>query len=139
MTPVKRPARAELVKLLFHSREDRGMTLLPFETRCVLAGEVHELVTTDQTGAGPGDRIDRVGFLGFAEILGAGVIERGDEVWVDGRRLGYVLGFDGCHYPNHYNVLIATDQAFTAADIGLAVGQRMWFLPEGQLPPRRDD
>lgn len=27
-----------------------------------------------------------------------------DRVWVDGTLIGTVLGFDGCHFPHHYNV-----------------------------------
>lgn len=129
MEPTKRPVQGELVKLLFHQRTDRGMTLLPFETRCVRAGEIHELVSTDQDRARAGDRIDRVGFLGFAEVGIGGVIERGDEFLIGDRLVGLVLGFDGCHHPNHYNVLIAVAELVTAAELGLAVGQLVCFQP----------
>ncbi|MFL6126793.1 DUF6917 domain-containing protein, partial [Actinophytocola sp.] len=86
----KRPVDGVLVKVLLHRRDDRGMSLEPFASRCVRAGEVHELVTTDHR---VGERIDRVGFLGFAEIRNAGVLDRGDEVWIGGTRVGTVLGF----------------------------------------------
>jgi hypothetical protein len=115
----KRVVDSTLVKVLTHRRHDRGMRLMEFTSRCVRAGEVHELVTTDQSGEPPGARIDRVGFLGFAEIGSAGVIDRGDEVWADGRPVGTVLGFDGCHLPNHYNVLIAVESLVTGPDLGL--------------------
>ncbi|MFE4670244.1 DUF6917 domain-containing protein [Streptomyces sp. NPDC056716] len=115
----KRVVPATLVKVLTHRRDDRGMWLEEFTSRCVRRGEVHELVSTDQAGSPPGARIDRVGFLGFAEIDGAGVIDRGDEVWADGRRVGTVLGFDSCHFPNHYNVLIAVDSLVTGPELGL--------------------
>jgi len=113
----KRPVEGVLVKVLVHRRDDRGMSLEPFASRCVRVGEVHELVTTDH---GVGERIDRVGFLGFAEIVAAGVVDRGDEFWVDGRRVGTVLGFDACHFPNHYNILIRVAEPRTGADLGLA-------------------
>jgi hypothetical protein len=125
----KRTVQGVFVKLLHHKQTDRGMTLLPFETRCVRQGEVHELVTTDQKGAGPGDRIDRVGFLGFIEVLCAGVVQKGDEAWVDGRHVGDVLGFDDCHFPNHLNVLIAVDERVSAQDIGLRVEQTIELRP----------
>ncbi|MGW1286187.1 DUF6917 domain-containing protein [Streptomyces sp. NPDC001118] len=115
----KRTVPATVVKVLTHRREDRGMRLEEFTSRCVRVGEVHELVTTDQAGSAPGARIDRVGFLGFAEIQGAGVIDRGDELWADGRLVGTVLGFDSCHFPNHYNVLIAVDALVTGPDLNL--------------------
>jgi hypothetical protein len=115
----KRPVIGTLVKILLHRRNDRGMELEPYASRCVRQGEVHELVTTDHTQTAPGTRIDRVGFLGFVEISRGGVIDQGDELWVNGRRIGIVLGFDACHFPNHYNVLITTNNTHTGADLAL--------------------
>jgi hypothetical protein len=123
----KRDVTATLVKVLVHRRSERGMRLEPHASRCVRAGEVHELVATDHTETAPGARIDRVGFLGFAEITSAGVVDRGDEVWIGSRRVGTVLGFDGCHMPNHYNVLIRADPLPTGRDLGLAAGEPLVF------------
>lgn len=117
----KFPLHGTIVKAMFHTRIDRGMRLIEHGTRCIRRGELHELVTTDQTGLGLGDRVDRVGFLGFMEAQGPGVIERGDRLLVAGRLLGTVVGFDDCHFPNHYNVLIETESLLTAnswADFG---------------------
>ncbi|HEX5543516.1 MAG TPA: Gfo/Idh/MocA family oxidoreductase [Micromonospora sp.] len=115
----KRLVEGPLVKVLVHRRDDRGMRLEPFASRCVRQGEIHELVTTDHRDTEPGARIDRVGFLGFVEIAAGGVIDRGDEVLIDGNVIGTVLGFDACHFPNHYNVLIATERTLTGPEIGL--------------------
>jgi hypothetical protein len=115
----KRVVTGTVVKVLLHRRDDRGMSLEPHASRCVREGEVHELVTTDHRETAAGARIDRVGFLGFAELHRAGVIDRGDEFWIDGRLVGTVLGFDGCHFPNHYNILIATATPVSGADLGL--------------------
>lgn len=115
----KRSISGVLVKVLQHRRDDRGMQLEPHASRCVRQGEVHELVTTDQRDTAAGARIDRVGFLGFAEILNAGVIDRGDGVWVDEQPVGSVLGFDTCHFPNHYNILISVAIPLTGADLAL--------------------
>ena len=113
----KRPVAGALVKVLVHRREDRGMALEPHASRCVRRGEVHELVTTDhQVGDA---RIDRVGFLGFAELHCAGVIDRGDEFRIGGRLVGHVLGFDACHFPNHYNILIRRTEPVTGRDLAL--------------------
>lgn len=125
----KRTVEGVVVKVLVHRRDDRGMILEPFASRCVQAGEVHELVTTDVRETGPGTRVDRVGFLGFAEITRAGVLDRGDQVWVGDRLVGTVLGFDGCHFPNHYNVLIATAQPLTGPDLGLLPETAVRFVP----------
>ncbi|MFI9788454.1 DUF6917 domain-containing protein [Kitasatospora sp. NPDC051984] len=125
----KRTVTGTLVKVLLHSRTDRGMSLEPFASRCVRAGEVHELVTTDQRDTAAGARIDRVGFLGFAEIAAAGVLDRGDEVFVGEHRVGTVLGFDACHFPNHYNVLIAADHLMTGERLDLRPELPVRFVP----------
>lgn len=113
----KAPLAARLVKLLYHTREDRGMTLIEHASRCVRQGEVHELVVTDQGALGAGARVDRVGFIGFVEVQQAGVIERGDRVWLGDTCLGQVIGFDECHFPNHYNILLAAERLLTADSV----------------------
>ena len=127
-TPSKGPIKARPIKLLFHKQLTRGMTLIEFQSRCVRRTEVHELVTTDQLDARPGDRIDRVGFIGFVEVLEAGVLEAGDAFYIDGRCIGHVLGFDECHFPNHYNILIGTDRSLSGNDIeGCVLGNDVEF------------
>ncbi|MFI9490214.1 MULTISPECIES: DUF6917 domain-containing protein [Streptomyces] len=115
----KRAVRATLVKVLLHRRTDRGMTLLEWASRCVRPGEVHELVVTDRWDPRPGARIDRVGFLGFAEMECGGVVDRGDVLTIGGTVCGTVLGFDGCHLPNHYNILVHAPLLLTGASLGL--------------------
>jgi hypothetical protein len=130
----KRVVRGAIVKLLLHTRTDRGLRLEEFESRCVRAGEVHELVTTDQRETAPGARIDRVGFVGFVELHAGGVIDRADEVWIGGRRVGAVLGFDGCHLPNHYNLLIATDRLLTGPSLEIAPEDEVRFVAPSAPP-----
>lgn len=125
----KRNVEGVLVKILTHRRHDRGMRLEPYASRCVRAGEVHELITTDHRDTDPGVPIDRVGFLGFIEITHAGVIDRGDEVWAGHQPVGTVLGFDACHFPNHYNLIIATDSPLTGPDLGLKPEDKIGFRP----------
>jgi hypothetical protein len=117
----KRQLAGLFVALMTHSRTDRGMSLIDFRTRCIRAGDIHEMVSTDQSDAVLGDRIDRVGYLGFAEFTAGGVMEVGDPVRVAGTQIGRVLGFDDTHFPNHYNILIATDRLLTSEDINLDV------------------
>lgn len=125
----KRAVSGVLVKVLVHRRDDRGMSLEPFASRCVRQGELHELVTTDHTGTEEGARIDRVGFLGFVEIATAGVVDRGDELWLGDTRVGTVLGFDACHFPNHYNILVRSDRPRTGADLDLRPELPVRFRP----------
>lgn len=123
----KRQLAGFFVALMTHSRTDRGMRLTEFRTRCIPAGEIHEMVTTDQSDAVLGDKIDRVGYLGFAEIASGGVMEVGDPVRIAGTQIGRVLGFDDTHYPNHYNILIATDRLLTSQDIDVDVESPITF------------
>jgi hypothetical protein len=58
-----------------------------------------------------------------------GVIDRGDEVWAGDRLVGTVLGFDACHFPNHYNILITTDEPRTGLDLALEPGTPVGFRP----------
>lgn len=126
--PTKRTLPATVVKLLLHKSTDRGFTLIDHGSRCVRAGEVHELVTTDTAPIG-GRRCDRVGFVGFIEIERAGVIEHGDLLRCGGKILGSVLGFDECHFPNHYNILVRTSTLLTAAELNLEVDDVVEFAP----------
>ncbi|WP_342790830.1 Gfo/Idh/MocA family oxidoreductase [Streptomyces montanus] len=126
---VKHATHGTLVKVLTHRRDDRGMRLEDFASRCVRRGEIHELVTTDQRETAPGTRVDRVGFLGFAEMGCGGVLDRGDRVWIDGRPVGTVLGFDSCHFPNHYNILISVPEPVTGRDLALAPRADVRFVP----------
>lgn len=130
----KRPVTGRLVKVLLHRRDDRGMTLESYASRCVRQGEVHELVMTDHPETAAGTRIDRVAFLGFAEISCSGVIDRGDELRIDGRLVGTVLGFDACHFPNHYNVLIFAGVPQTGLDLALEPEANIRFEPAGAMP-----
>jgi len=125
----KKPTTGRLVKLLHHTRLDRGMTLIPETSRCIRRYDLHELVVTDQRDCVAGSRIDRVGFLGFAEFSRAGVVEVGDELWVDGRVVGRVIGFDGCHLPNHYNILVHAAALTNGADLQLRIGDAIAFQP----------
>jgi hypothetical protein len=135
----KRVVRGALVKVLTHHRTDRGMRLEDHAARCVRRGEVHELVSTDQWDPRPGARIDRVGFLGFAELVCGGVIDRGDLVSIGDTPVGTVLGFDACHLPNHYNILIHTTRPVSGRDLRLSPETRVTFvqgapLDEGAAP-----
>ncbi|WP_341716784.1 Gfo/Idh/MocA family oxidoreductase [Micromonospora sp. FIMYZ51] len=124
----KQPTVARFVKLMFHRRDERGMTMSPWLSRCVRQGEIHELVTTTDQPTRPGDRVDAVGFLGFAEFAVATVVQRGDVVVCNGQRIGTVAGFDECHWPNHYNILIDTERIVTAEDLSLQVGDSLQLL-----------
>lgn len=125
----KRTLTGRVVKVLIHHRRERGMSLEPHASRCVRAGDIHELVTTDHVGTHEGARIDRVAFLGFAEFTRGGVLDRGDELRIGNLLVGTVLGFDACHFPNHYNVLISTGTPVSGGDLRLRPEATLSFTP----------
>lgn len=63
----KRTVGGTVVKVLVHRREDRGMSLELYASRCVQVGEAHELVTPT-TGRPVRIPDRRVAVLGLAEI-----------------------------------------------------------------------
>ena len=134
----KRPLASSLVALLHHTRTDRGMQLMQEQSRCIQAGELHEVVTSDEDSVG-GERVDRVGFIGFAEFACGGVIEVGDRVSCGGRALGTVLGFDATHFPNHLNILVRSEELRTAPSLGLALGDELRFEPPAAPPLPESD
>jgi hypothetical protein len=114
--------QGHIVKLLRHKQDDRGMVLIEHESRCVQRYQIHELVTTDHQALKPGNKVNSVGFLGFVELSLGGIIERGADVFI-----GVVVGFDECHWPNHYNIIIQATERLTADDINLALGADIQF------------
>lgn len=132
MNPSKNDAEARWIKIFSHRRLDRGFSLETFESRCVRTGEIHEIVVTDQRGRssdrGNGEaRVDRVAFIGFAEFTCAGVVERGDLAIAGETELGVVVGFDSCHFPNHYNIIIEAPGLLTGAELGLELASSVVF------------
>jgi hypothetical protein len=126
MKPRKIAVQGRVVKLLSH-RCDRRQLRLDFGSRCVRAGDVHEMITTTDPHIKLGETIDAVGFLAFVEITSAGVIEFGDSVEVGGRRVGAVIGFDGSHWPNHLNIIIRAPRIVTAPDMDLELLEAVRF------------
>jgi hypothetical protein len=104
----RRPVEGETVALLHISFEDRGLKLIETKSRAVRYNEIHELMITDED-TGPGKGADRVRAIGFFEIKKSGLIVVGDEVWIEDRFLGKLVGYDLTHMPNHMNILVRTD------------------------------
>jgi hypothetical protein len=82
---------------------------------------------TDEPDAAPGREVNRVGYLGFVEILDGGVIIKGDEVLLDDELIGHIAGFDETHMPNHQNIVIAGDSRATGAERGIRLESRVTF------------
>ncbi|MCB2172346.1 hypothetical protein KQH65_06395 [archaeon] len=119
----RRPVEGETVALLHISFDDRGLKLIETKSRTVKRNEIHELMITDEAAA-PGGGADRVRAIGFFEITESGLIVAGDEVFIEDRRLGTLVGYDVTHMPNHINVVVRADSLDEPV---LRVGDRIRF------------
>jgi hypothetical protein len=52
-------------------------------------------------------------------------------VRIGGKYVGTVLGFDACHFPNHYNILIQRDVPVTGQEIALRPESAVHFVQSG--------
>ncbi len=121
------PVEAILVAVLRPTRFDRALQLIPEKSRCIRAGDIHELILTDETTAQPGIRVNRVAYLGFAEFTKGGLIVQDDILEVDGQSIGRVVGYDETHMPNHINIVVVGENFASGYDRGLALGARLTF------------
>lgn len=126
----KRQVTGGIVAVLEGRLEERGLRLIQPVSRVLQAGSIHELIGTDEPGAGPGATVDRIAYLGFFEVKGGGVVVVGDSVSVGGKYVGKVVGFDETHMPNHQNVVISMVQRASGADLGVRLGSRVVMATE---------
>ena len=120
----KRPVEGEIVAILHVEFEDRGLELIQTKSRTVKLNEIHELMITDEQDAAPGGGADRVRAIAFFEITKSGLIVMGDNVSINGKKLGTLAGYDVTHMPNHINVVVKTE---TLDEPIIRVGDRVTF------------
>lgn len=122
----REPLRLRWVAVMDHTRRDRGMSPSGWTTRCLSAGEVHELVNV---GPDPAYPVDHVEYYGFAALENSGVLAVGDALVHEGRTLGIVSGFDETHMPNHYNILVAGTELQNGHALRLTAGDGLCTRP----------
>jgi hypothetical protein len=111
----------------------RKMTLESWTSRAVCKHEIHELITT-AAQAEPGGIVHDVGYLGFFEIADGGSMRIGDLVRINDRPIGHVLGFDATHLPNHLNIVIQCEAAWTGRDLQMRLEDEIRFSAEPTAP-----
>ncbi len=116
---VKRQTTGSLVVVLDGMFEDRGLELISPSSRAVKTSEIHELILSDEE-TGPGQRVNRIAYVGFVEINRGGVIVVGDSVHIGNIVIGTVAGFDETHMPNHLNIVLAGNRK-TGRELNLSV------------------
>ncbi len=123
----KRDVLGRLVVVLTGRLEDRGLSLIAPISRAVQKNEIHELIVTDDAGAGPGSRVDRIAYAGFVEIISGGILLAGDQLICGGRSLGKIAGFDETHLPNHLNIVLQAGERLDGVELGLVLESEMVF------------
>lgn len=101
----KRKLAGKLAVVLDGEFEDRGLTLIKPSSRALLQSEIHEFILTDEE-TGPGSQVNRIAYVGFAQVEVGTVIVVGDPVVIAGKNIGVIAGFDETHMPNHLNIVV---------------------------------
>nr|WP_235910762.1 hypothetical protein [Heliobacterium chlorum] len=121
----KKDVVGELVAILEGKLENRGLQLIKPISRALAEDEIHEIIMTDEVEAGPGKKVDRIAYLAFFEVKGGGVIVTGDPVFLKGKLLGHIAGFDETHMPNHINIVIKSEDRLSGVSLGAEIGQQL--------------
>lgn len=121
----KAAVRGRVVAVLKGRVKERGLSLLPSPTRALLKNEIHELLITGEEKRG--SIIHQVAYLAFIVIEEGGVIIAGEKVIWQDKELGTVLGFDGTHLPNHYNIILCSPHPLSGEEQGIALGDAVLF------------
>ena len=122
-----RPVKGEAVTILDSTHEARGLKLIPTYSRAVRKNSIHELIATDETDKKPGDTANRIAYLAFFEVTRGGCILVGETLFVDGKAIGRILGFDETHEPNHINIIIGVKKRRTGPQLKIKVGSKIKF------------
>ena len=101
----KSDVNGRVVAVLRGITDQRGLFLTAYRSRAVPAGEIHELMITDEE-CDVETTVNRVALIAFFEVQDGGVILLNDRVTVGEQVVGTVAGFDETHMPNHQNICL---------------------------------
>lgn len=118
----------EFVAVLGVSFPNRDLALEPYGSRAFPDGSIAEVCVTDESAAAPGKRVARAAYLGFVRFARGGVIAVGMECQMEGGIVGAVVGFDGAHAPNHWNIVVRGSRFANGAERGIHLNERIRFV-----------
>lgn len=116
---MKLPCKGHLVVVLEGKMEGRKLQLMTPISRALLAGEIHELIVTDEEEAGPGKEVNKIAYWGFFEVSQGTVVVSGDKIVIGHGVEGIIAGFDETHMPNHLNIIVKGVERKTGVELGL--------------------
>ena len=123
-----RPVKGEAITVLNSTHEQRGLKLIPTYSRALPENSIHELIATDEAGKKPGDTAHRIAYLAFFEVTRGGCVIVGETLFVDGKAIGQIIGFDETHEPNHINIIIGVKSRKTGPQLKISVGSKIKFV-----------
>lgn len=122
-----RPVTGAVVTVLDSTHETRGLKLISTYSRALRKNSIHELIATDEADKRPGDTANRIAYLAFFEVARGGCVIAGETLFVDGKPIGQIIGFDETHEPNHINIIIGVKQRRTGPQLKIKVGSKIKF------------
>ncbi len=122
-----RPVQGAVVTVLDANHEERGLKLLPTYSRALKQNSIHELIATDEMDQKPGDTANRIAYLAFFEVTRGGCVIVGETLFVDGKAIGKIIGFDETHEPNHINILVGVKRRQTGPQLKIKLGSKIKF------------
>jgi len=105
-----------LVAIMDLKLDNRELELISPISRVIKVGEIHEIVTTEEQST---KVCNKVGYIGFFEVMRGGVLEVGDTILIKERTVGEILGFNNAHMPNHMNIVIKVKKRATGVKLNL--------------------
>ncbi len=122
-----RPVKGAVITVLNSSHESRGLKLIATYSRALPKNSIHELIATDEADKKPGDMANYIAYLAFFEVSRGGCIIVGETLFVDGKAIGEIIGFDETHEPNHLNIIIGVKKRQTGPQLKISVGSKIKF------------
>ena len=122
-----RPVAGKVVTVLDSTHEARGLKLIATYSRALPKSSIHELIATDELDKKPGDKVSRIAYLAFFEVEKGGCIIVGETLFVDGKPIGEIIGFDETHEPNHLNIIIHARERHTGPELNFSIGSKIKF------------
>jgi hypothetical protein len=121
----KTPMKGRVVVVLRGTLENRSLSLIAPISRAFPAGSIIELIGTDEQNAGPGASVQKIAYIAFVELLDGGVLLGGDTVFINGKEIGTIVGFDDTHVPNHQNTILRVEKRIPGDELGLHPGDHV--------------
>ncbi len=120
----KKSVKGRIVAILDLVLEERELSLIIPQSRALQKGEIHEIIFTEEE-KGPGETVNKVGYIGFFEVDEGGLAIVGDVLEIGGIERAKLIGFNETHMPNHQNIVFLSHGLFTGKTLGIKLGDEV--------------